>query len=198
MEFTKIAGTEISSSRIGLGTWAMGGWLWGGSGPRGVRQDHIQGVRRGREPDRHRSRLRLRPFRGDCRRGGFPERHEGRTGHRHQGGTRMGEGRDIQKFPSRENTRGGRRFAPKTRRGPYRRLPGALAGPSRPCGGDGGRHGRPRKERKDKGGRREQLFGRADGGFPLRLPAQREPASLQSFRKGNRGRRAPRGVGKTG
>ena len=31
MEFTKIAGTEIISSRIGLGTWAMGGWLWGGS-----------------------------------------------------------------------------------------------------------------------------------------------------------------------
>ena len=31
MEFVKIAGTEINSSRIGLGTWAMGGWLWGGS-----------------------------------------------------------------------------------------------------------------------------------------------------------------------
>ena len=31
MEFTKIAGTDIDASRIGLGTWAMGGWLWGGS-----------------------------------------------------------------------------------------------------------------------------------------------------------------------
>ena len=31
MEFVRIAGTEIDSSRIGLGTWAMGGWLWGGS-----------------------------------------------------------------------------------------------------------------------------------------------------------------------
>jgi len=31
MEYVKIAGTEINSSRIGLGTWAMGGWLWGGS-----------------------------------------------------------------------------------------------------------------------------------------------------------------------
>lgn len=31
MEFTKISGTEIDASRIGLGTWAMGGWLWGGS-----------------------------------------------------------------------------------------------------------------------------------------------------------------------
>ena len=31
MEFATIAGTGIDSSRIGLGTWAMGGWLWGGS-----------------------------------------------------------------------------------------------------------------------------------------------------------------------
>ena len=31
MEFVEIAGTKINSSRIGLGTWAMGGWLWGGS-----------------------------------------------------------------------------------------------------------------------------------------------------------------------
>jgi len=31
MEFTKIAGTDLSVSRIGLGTWAIGGWMWGGS-----------------------------------------------------------------------------------------------------------------------------------------------------------------------
>lgn len=31
MEYVKISGTEISSSRIGLGCWAIGGWLWGGS-----------------------------------------------------------------------------------------------------------------------------------------------------------------------
>jgi len=31
MEFVKIKGTEIESSRIGLGAWAIGGWLWGGS-----------------------------------------------------------------------------------------------------------------------------------------------------------------------
>ena len=31
MEYVKIAGTNISSSRIGLGCWAIGGWLWGGS-----------------------------------------------------------------------------------------------------------------------------------------------------------------------
>ncbi|MBV8055302.1 MAG: aldo/keto reductase [Deltaproteobacteria bacterium] len=31
MEFTTIAGTAITVSRIGLGTWAIGGWMWGGS-----------------------------------------------------------------------------------------------------------------------------------------------------------------------
>ena len=31
MDFVKIKGTDIESSRIGLGAWAIGGWLWGGS-----------------------------------------------------------------------------------------------------------------------------------------------------------------------
>ena len=30
MEFTSILGTHIDASRIGLGTWAIGGWMWGG------------------------------------------------------------------------------------------------------------------------------------------------------------------------
>jgi aryl-alcohol dehydrogenase-like predicted oxidoreductase len=31
LEFINIRGTTLSSSRIGLGTWAIGGWMWGGS-----------------------------------------------------------------------------------------------------------------------------------------------------------------------
>src|SRR5215470_9498378 len=31
MEHVSIAGTELAPSRIGLGTWAMGGWMWGGT-----------------------------------------------------------------------------------------------------------------------------------------------------------------------
>jgi aryl-alcohol dehydrogenase-like predicted oxidoreductase len=31
MEFANISGTNLKASRIGLGTWAMGGWMWGGS-----------------------------------------------------------------------------------------------------------------------------------------------------------------------
>jgi aryl-alcohol dehydrogenase-like predicted oxidoreductase len=31
METTRIAATSLQVSRIGLGTWAMGGWMWGGT-----------------------------------------------------------------------------------------------------------------------------------------------------------------------
>ena len=30
MEFTEISNTGIHASRIGVGTWAIGGWMWGG------------------------------------------------------------------------------------------------------------------------------------------------------------------------
>jgi len=31
MEFTRIAGTSLEISRVALGTWAIGGWMWGGT-----------------------------------------------------------------------------------------------------------------------------------------------------------------------
>ena len=31
MEFMNIGGSVLRSSRVGLGTWAMGGWMWGGT-----------------------------------------------------------------------------------------------------------------------------------------------------------------------
>lgn len=31
MEYIPINGTNLKSSSIGLGTWAMGGWMWGGT-----------------------------------------------------------------------------------------------------------------------------------------------------------------------
>jgi aryl-alcohol dehydrogenase-like predicted oxidoreductase len=34
MEFVDIPGTSIRASRIALGTWAIGGWMWGGSDER--------------------------------------------------------------------------------------------------------------------------------------------------------------------
>ncbi len=34
MEYTKLGDTGIEVSRIGLGTWAIGGWMWGGTDER--------------------------------------------------------------------------------------------------------------------------------------------------------------------
>ena len=31
IETTTIPGTDLNPSRVGLGTWAIGGWMWGGS-----------------------------------------------------------------------------------------------------------------------------------------------------------------------
>src|SRR5271168_5085690 len=31
MEFATIPGTSLGVSRVGLGTWAIGGWMWGGT-----------------------------------------------------------------------------------------------------------------------------------------------------------------------
>lgn len=31
MDFVTVQGTDIRSSRVGLGTWAIGGWMWGGT-----------------------------------------------------------------------------------------------------------------------------------------------------------------------
>ena len=31
METIQLGSTDIVASRIGLGTWAIGGWMWGGS-----------------------------------------------------------------------------------------------------------------------------------------------------------------------
>ena len=31
MEFARIAGTSLEISRVALGTWAIGGWMWGGT-----------------------------------------------------------------------------------------------------------------------------------------------------------------------
>src|SRR5215813_7754834 len=31
MEYIKFAGLPLDTSRIGLGTWAIGGWMWGGT-----------------------------------------------------------------------------------------------------------------------------------------------------------------------
>src|ERR1700722_5543892 len=35
-EFVQIPKTQLNVSRVALGTWAMGGWMWGGTDRRGA------------------------------------------------------------------------------------------------------------------------------------------------------------------
>src|SRR3984893_1435595 len=46
MEFATIPGTSLKVSRIGLGTWAIGGWMWGGTDD----EESIATIRDGLEP----------------------------------------------------------------------------------------------------------------------------------------------------
>jgi len=61
MEFVTIAGTDLKASRIGLGTWAMSGWMWVGTDE----EESVRTIRaaldKGINLNRHRSGLRLRP-----------------------------------------------------------------------------------------------------------------------------------------
>ena len=42
LEYTQIQGTTLVSSRIALGTWAIGGWMWGGSDEKeSIRTIHV-------------------------------------------------------------------------------------------------------------------------------------------------------------
>src|SRR5437660_11046800 len=34
LEYTAVPGTNLRISRVGLGTWAIGGWMWGGTDER--------------------------------------------------------------------------------------------------------------------------------------------------------------------
>jgi aryl-alcohol dehydrogenase-like predicted oxidoreductase len=49
MQYIQISGTGIEASRVGLGTWAIGGWMWGGADEReSIRTIHAaieQGIR---------------------------------------------------------------------------------------------------------------------------------------------------------
>jgi aryl-alcohol dehydrogenase-like predicted oxidoreductase len=47
MEYAKIGGTGIEVSRVGLGTWAIGGWMWGGSDERESIQTIHAAIERG-------------------------------------------------------------------------------------------------------------------------------------------------------
>ena len=73
LKTTQLGQTGLEITRVGFGAWAIGGGGWEfGWGPQQDEQS-IAAIQRalelGRQLDRHRRRLRLRPFRGDRRAG---------------------------------------------------------------------------------------------------------------------------------
>ncbi len=58
MRTRPIGRSGIEASVVGLGTWAIGGWMWGGTDEAPVDRGDPGLDRRGRQPDRHRARLR--------------------------------------------------------------------------------------------------------------------------------------------
>ena len=74
MEFVDIPGTQLRVSRVALGTWAMGGWMWGGTDERESVKTIWAASGSGHQSDRYRSRLRIRYVRRTSRQGHFSRR----------------------------------------------------------------------------------------------------------------------------
>ena len=69
MPTRSIGSSTIEASVVGLGTWAIGGWMWGGTDEADSVAADPGLARRGRLADRHRSGLRPGPRGGDRRQG---------------------------------------------------------------------------------------------------------------------------------
>ena len=182
MEHIKITGLPFDASRIGLGTWAIGGWLWGGTEESDAIKHDSRRARQRHQSHRHRAGLWLRPFRGTGRQGasGRPERRtrsspprSGSTGEaarscatrRRRGSARSSK---IRFAASRPMSSTSIRCIGLTRRFRSRRDGKNARGPS------------PRG--KDPHHRRQQFFAGADGPLQEGGAARRHPAALQSVR----------------
>jgi len=73
-ELVDIPGTALRVSRVALGTWAMGGWMWGGTDERESLATIRAALDSGHQPNRYGAGVRLWRIRRDrrqsaCRRG---------------------------------------------------------------------------------------------------------------------------------
>ena len=61
MEYVDIPGTGLRVSRVAIGTWAIGGWMWGGTDEAGIHRNDPSCDRSWHNRCRHGSSLRIRP-----------------------------------------------------------------------------------------------------------------------------------------
>ena len=180
MEQIAIGKSGLMTSRIGLGTWAMGGWMWGGT-------DEAQSIATIRSAiDRGVTLIDTAPVYGFGRSEEIVGKAlEGSLRHKVTIATKVGlawkDGavyRDSR--PARIRT-GDRGFAATAAHGCHRPLSGALAGLRDADCGDRADVGRPAPRGQDSGDRRQQFFANPDAYVQRRRPARRRAAALQSL-----------------
>ena len=182
MESVDIAGTPLTVSRIGLGTWAIGGWMWGGT-------DEAQSIRTVHEAlDRGITLFDTAPVYGFGRSEEILGKALVQDGRRRRAVIATKVGLDWRNgAPFRNGSRdadheGGRRFIAAAADRRDRPLPGALARSEDADRGDRGRHGGPLARGEDPGDRGQQFQSRPDGRVSRRCTASRGAAAIQSVR----------------
>ena len=188
MQTREIGSSGIRASAVGLGTWAIGGWMWGGTDEAASDRGDPGLDRRGRHADRHRARLRHGPLRGDRRQGHRRAPRRGGAGHQMRAGlahrqrattssTRTASRCTATSAASRSPTSWSEPAAARHR--PHRPLHHPLAGPDDADRRDDGRAGGP-EARRARSGRS--------------APATSAPADLEAYRRGRAARRDPGAV----
>ena len=169
MEFAEIPGTGLRVSRISLGTWAIGGWLWGGT-------NEAESIATIRTALAHGINVidtapvygfgRSEEIVGKALADGLRQHVILAT----KVGLQWQDGK-ITRNASRERiVREIDDFMPAAADRPHRHLSSALARPQGPHGGDRQGHARALRSRDDSRHRRQQFLGRADGRVPALAP----------------------------
>ena len=127
MELTDIPGTSLKVSPVAIGTWAIGGWMWGGTDEAESVATIRSRIRAWHQHCRYRPGLWIRPFRGDRRQG--DRRRPAALGgaYCHQGRTAMGWRKGIPQCQPRPHPARGRGFLAQASNRLHRHLSGSLA-----------------------------------------------------------------------
>ena len=160
MDKVDIVGTPIKTSRIGIGTWAIGGWMWGGSEERQSIDAILAAAGSRHQLDRYGARLWIWSVRRDCRQSVGRRGFAGANPHRHQSRTWLGRTKRSFATP-RVRVSCERSRIPCGGCGPTTSISIRSTGPTRwfPIEEFGGGDANFAQPRKDPRHRRQQLLG---------------------------------------
>ena len=176
MEQIVFGKSGLMTSRIGLGTWAMGGWMWGGT-------DEAQSIATIRSAiDRGVTLIDTAPVYGFGRSEEIVGKAlEGTLRRKVTIATKVGlawKDGAVYAIPSRAHPPGDRGFVATAAHGCHRSLPGALAGLRDTDRRDRADVGRPAPRGQDLSDWRQQFFTNPDAYVQCRRPARRRAAAI--------------------